>query len=45
MDLAGRVITILAVVVVALTTHFTNHLLERQRMRHLLLIRLGRAKA
>ncbi|MBV1955953.1 hypothetical protein ACF1A4_14305 [Streptomyces albidoflavus] len=44
MDVVGQAITILAVVVGALTTHFTNHLLERQRMRHLLLTRWDERK-
>jgi hypothetical protein len=43
-DLAGQAITILAVVVGALTTHFANHLLERQKMRHLLLTRWDERK-
>ncbi|MEU3082703.1 hypothetical protein AB0391_08025 [Streptomyces albidoflavus] len=44
MDVVGQAITILAVVAGALTTHFTNHLLERQRMRHLLLTRWDERK-
>ncbi|MFB8407963.1 hypothetical protein [Streptomyces albidoflavus] len=44
MDVMGQTVTILAVVVGALTTHLANHLLERQRMRHLLLTRWDERK-
>lgn len=43
-DLVGQVVTIAAVVIGALTTHLTNHLLERQRVRHVLLTRWDERK-
>ncbi|WP_043255373.1 hypothetical protein [Streptomyces sp. Tu6071] len=44
MDVVGQVVTIGAVVIGALTTHLTNHMLERQRVRHVLLTRWDERK-
>lgn len=44
MDLVGQLVTIAAVLVGALTTHMTNHLMERQRTRYAMLTRWDERK-
>lgn len=44
MDLVGQVVTIVAVLVGALTTHMANHLMERQRTRYAMLTRWDERK-
>ncbi|MEU8832363.1 hypothetical protein [Streptomyces sp900116325] len=44
MAVIGQVVTIVAVLVGALTTHVTNHLMERQRMKYVMLTRWDERK-
>ncbi|NED11286.1 hypothetical protein [Streptomyces sp. SID9124] len=44
MDLVGQLVTIAAVLVGALTTHMTNHLMERHRTRYAMLTRWDERK-
>ncbi|MEU6406338.1 hypothetical protein [Streptomyces sp. NPDC046985] len=44
MDVLGQLVTIAAVLLGGLTTHFTNHRMERQRTRYLMLTRWDERK-
>lgn len=44
MDIAGQLVTIAAVLLGGLTTHFTNHRMERQRTRYTMLTRWDERK-
>ncbi|MFD4178540.1 hypothetical protein [Streptomyces anulatus] len=44
LDLVGQLVTIAAVLVGALTTHMTNHLMERQRTKYAMLTRWDERK-